>query len=153
MPLNGYMIDVIVGPANPHVKHLEFEIKNAMKASVSPANSIQLHRNINMPDIMAMTDVAIVAGGSTCWELCFLGKPFIVLIAAENQHGIGHGLDDAGVAICLGWHEDVSLNQIKTSLKKLLFNTAIRRAQSAKGRKIVDGQGRYRVMDAICKSD
>ena len=147
--LNGFGVDVIVGPANPHIKELEFEIKSAFKRSVPLANSIHLLSSVNMPEIMAMTDVAISAGGSTCWELCFLGKPFLVLIAAENQRGIARGLDEAGTAICLGWHQDVTVNQIKTNLERLLNDTQGRVELSTKGQKIVDGQGRYRVLDAM----
>ncbi len=141
--------DVIVGPANPNIKKLEHEIQCARKASVPIANSIQLLYSINMPEIMALTDVAISAGGSTCWELCFFGKPFLVLIAAENQRDIARGLDQAGSAKCLGWHQDVTLGQIKTSLEDLINDTQGRLDLSKKGRKIIDGQGRYRVLDAV----
>jgi UDP-2,4-diacetamido-2,4,6-trideoxy-beta-L-altropyranose hydrolase len=147
--LNGFGIDVIVGPANPNIKELEFEIQCARKASVPLTNSIQLLYSINMPEIMAMADVAISAGGSTCWELCFFGKPFLVLITAENQRGIARGLDKVGSAICLGWHQDVTINQIQTNLESLLNDTQGRRELSIKGRKIVDGQGRNRVLDAV----
>jgi UDP-2,4-diacetamido-2,4,6-trideoxy-beta-L-altropyranose hydrolase len=147
--LNGFGIDVIVGPANPNIKELEFEIQCARKASVPLTNSIQLLYSINMPEIMAMADVAISAGGSTCWELCFFGKPFLVLITAENQRGIAHGLDKVGSAICLGWHQDVTINQIQTNLESLLNDIQGRRELSIKGRKIVDGQGRNRVLDAV----
>ena len=126
-------VDVIVGPTNHNIKELEAEIKCARKNSTPLANSIQLHYNINMPEIMAMTDVAISAGGSTCWELCFFGKPFLVLIAAENQRGIARGLDQIGSAICLGWHQDVTVNQIKTNLEGLLNDTQGRLELSKKG--------------------
>jgi UDP-2,4-diacetamido-2,4,6-trideoxy-beta-L-altropyranose hydrolase len=152
MRLKGFGVDVILGPANPNIKKLESEIQCARKASVSLANSIKLHYSINMPEIMAMTDVAISAGGSTCWELCFFGKPFLVLIAAENQRGIARGLDQVGSAICIGWHQDVTVNQIKTNLESLLNDTQGRLELSKKGRKIIDGQGRYRVLDAVYRN-
>jgi UDP-2,4-diacetamido-2,4,6-trideoxy-beta-L-altropyranose hydrolase len=150
--LKGFAVDVIVGPVNPNIRELEFEIQCARKASVPIANSIQLLYSINMPEIMAMTDMAISAGGSTCWELCFFGKPFMVLIAAENQRGIARSLDQVGSAICLGWHQDVSSKQIKTNLESLLNDTQGRRELSIRSRKIVDGQGRYRVLDAMCSN-
>lgn len=149
MRLKDFSVDVIVGPANPNIRELEFEIQCAKEASVPIANSIQLHYSINMPEIMAMTDVAISAGGSTCWELCFFGKPFLVLILAENQCGIARSLDKVGLAICLGWHQNVSLGKIKTNLESLLNDTQGRQELSARGRKIIDGQGRYRILDAI----
>jgi UDP-2,4-diacetamido-2,4,6-trideoxy-beta-L-altropyranose hydrolase len=151
--LKEFGVDVIVGPANPNIRELEFEIQCARKSSVPIANSIQLLCSINMPEIMAISDVAISAGGSTCWELCFFGKPFLVLIAAENQYGIARGLDQVGSAICLGWHQDVTSKQIKTNLESLLNDTQGRRELSVRSRKVVDGQGRYRVLDVVYSND
>lgn len=151
--LKGFGVDVIVGPANSHIRELEFEIQCARKKFVPLANSIRLLEGTNMPEIMAMADVAISAGGSTCWELCFLGKPFLVLIAAENQNRIARGLEEVGSAICLGWHQDVTSKQIQTNLESLLNDDQSRRALSVRGQRMVDGRGRYRVLDALYNDD
>jgi UDP-2,4-diacetamido-2,4,6-trideoxy-beta-L-altropyranose hydrolase len=147
--LKGIGVDIIVGPANPHIKELEFEIKSARKASVPLANSIQLLSNINMPEIMAKTDVAISAGGSTCWELCFLGIPSLLIIAAENQQSTAVGLDHAGAACCLGWHEDVDPARLSSTIKNYLSNFNQIRSMSSKAKKIVDGRGRARLLNLM----
>jgi len=37
-----------------------------------------------MPELMAWADFAVSAGGSTCWELAFMGLPALVLIQAKE---------------------------------------------------------------------
>lgn len=53
-----------------------------------PAQLEILPRVDNMPALLLDTDLCITAGGSTCWELCCLGVPFLTVEVAENQHSI-----------------------------------------------------------------
>jgi len=147
--LKDFCVDVIVGPANPNIKELEFEIQCARKASVPLAKAIQFLHSINMPEIMAMTDVAISAGGSTCWELCFFGIPSLLIIAAENQQSTAVGLDHTGAAACLGWHEDVDPVRLSSTLKNFLSNFHQLRLMSLQAKKIVDGRGRNRLLNLM----
>jgi spore coat polysaccharide biosynthesis predicted glycosyltransferase SpsG len=39
--------------------------------------------------VTAWADVAVSAGGSTCWELAFMGAPGLIITVAENQEGMG----------------------------------------------------------------
>lgn len=76
--LAGCTLHVIAG-ATP-----EGEIRAAL--THCPAHVIILPRVGNMPDLLLHTDLCITAGGSTCWELCCLGVPFLTVETAENQH-------------------------------------------------------------------
>jgi RimJ/RimL family protein N-acetyltransferase len=144
--IRGFVADVIVGPANPNIKKLELEIQCVRKPL---DKSIQLLHSINMPEIMAMTDVAISAGGSTCWELCFFGIPSLLIIAAENQQNTAVGLDRMGAAACLGWHEDIDPVRLSSSLKNFLSDFHQLRSMSVKAKKIVDGRGRNRFINLM----
>ena len=53
-----------------------------------PAQLEILSRVDDMPSLLLDTDLCITAGGSTCWELCCLGVPFLTVIVAENQRDI-----------------------------------------------------------------
>ncbi|MBS6830977.1 MAG: UDP-2,4-diacetamido-2,4,6-trideoxy-beta-L-altropyranose hydrolase [Desulfovibrio sp.] len=53
-----------------------------------PARLEILSRVDDMPALLLDTDLCITAGGSTCWELCYLGVPFLTVELAENQHAI-----------------------------------------------------------------
>ena len=52
----------------------------------------------DMPGLLLDTDLCITAGGSTCWELCCLAVPFLVVEVAQNQHNIAMCLQKKGIA-------------------------------------------------------
>jgi UDP-2,4-diacetamido-2,4,6-trideoxy-beta-L-altropyranose hydrolase len=131
---------VVVGGSNPHYETL----KMAVQDSRFP---IRLQRNVtNMPELMAWADIAISAGGSTCWEVAFMRLPSILLILAENQRAIAVELDRQGAIINLGWHQDVAIEQIGLALPELLCERTKGETMSKKGQKLVDGNGARRVV-------
>lgn len=103
----------------------------------------------DMPHGMAWADVAVSAGGSTCWEMAFMGLPNLVLVLAENQRGIANGLDARGVAISLGWGHEIRAGDIARPLGRLILDPDRRQAMSASGRRLVDGLGARRVVDIL----
>jgi len=132
---------VVVGSSNSHFE----ELQTAVSDLKSP---IWLERNVtNMPKLMAWADVAISAGGSTCWEMAFMGLPTVLLVLADNQRDIGEGLSEAGVVHNLGWFEQVTDAKIADALLRLLANPDGRSMMSNSGRELVDGLGRERVIE------
>ena len=103
----------------------------------------------NMPELMAWADIAISAGGSTNWELAFMGLPSIVITIAENQKAIAAELDRQGVIINLGWHRNVNVEQIGLFLGELIGDRAKREIMSNRGRELVDGNGASRVVSEM----
>lgn len=137
---------VVVGGSNPHYENL----KMAVQDSRYP---IQLQRNVtNMPELMAWADVAISAGGSTCWELAFMGLPSILLILAENQRAIAEKLATLNLAVNLGWHQDVESQNIAQNLSTVLRSAEQRRNMSKLSQKIVDGKGADSVVRNLAAS-
>lgn len=55
----------------------------------------------NMAELMADSDLAIGAAGSTSWERCCLGLPTVQVILAENQRLAAASLASAGAVIQL----------------------------------------------------
>jgi UDP-2,4-diacetamido-2,4,6-trideoxy-beta-L-altropyranose hydrolase len=55
----------------------------------------------NMAQIMAESDLAIGAAGSTSWERCCLGLATIQIALAQNQMPIAQALSEAGAAVML----------------------------------------------------
>jgi UDP-2,4-diacetamido-2,4,6-trideoxy-beta-L-altropyranose hydrolase len=53
----------------------------------------------NMAQLMADSDLAIGAAGTTAWERCCLGLPTVVLCLAENQRKASEELERAGAAL------------------------------------------------------
>jgi UDP-2,4-diacetamido-2,4,6-trideoxy-beta-L-altropyranose hydrolase len=126
--------------------------------SVSPsgegdrADSVSIRFVKHLADMarwMAWADVAVSAGGSTCWEMAFMGLPNLVLILAENQRGNAHGLDAQGVAMSLGWGHEARADDIAGLLGRLILDPDRRQAMSASGKQLVDGLGARRVVDVL----
>lgn len=78
--LTGCILRVIAG------KMPEERIRSALKNC--PAKVEVLYAVFDMPALMLWADLCISAGGSTCWELCCLGVPFLTVEVAENQRAI-----------------------------------------------------------------
>ena len=138
--VDGLEAVVVVGASNPHFRGLQSAVRNSQFA-------IRLVQNVtSMSELMAWADIAVSAGGSTCWELAFMGLPTVVLVLAENQQGIAAGLGKAGVVLNLGWYTETSVTQIARTLLGLLEDRGSRRQMSQRGRELVDGLGSERVV-------
>ncbi len=136
-------VRVMVGSSNPH--HNELRLLAA-----SLQQSIDLRsESTRMADEMAWADLAISAGGSTTWELAFMGVPAALLVQTANQCGTADYVHRHGVAINLGWHYQISPTGIAQALCQLGENRASRQSMSARGRDLLDGYGGQRVVEAM----
>ena len=134
---------IVVGAGNPHIESLE-------RATKLSETNVSLLKNVtNMPELMAWADVAISGAGSTCWEMCLLGLPAMLIDLAENQRPVAEELDRTGVALHLRSVGDVIPEKIATKLRWLLGSVEIRTALSVQARELVDGKGAERVVSAM----
>lgn len=143
MRVNGAArVTVVVGALN---RHLE-EIK---RLAGQDARFTVVHATRDMPALMAESDMAVTAAGSTVWELAFMGVPAIMMALADNQRGIAQAAGERGVAINLGWSETVTAGRVAEAVGDLLQD-AERRAELVRaGRAAVDGHGARRVVETM----
>jgi UDP-2,4-diacetamido-2,4,6-trideoxy-beta-L-altropyranose hydrolase len=145
--VQGLEAAVVVGGSNPHYQEL------ATVAQKSPF-PITLKQNVtNMPELMAWADVAIAAGGSTNWELAFMGLPSAIVTIADNQSAIAQQLGKMGLTLSLGWYEQQIVKKLSTVIADFLYALEQRRQMSEKGRNLVDGLGSERVVKALCEGN
>ncbi len=64
-------------------------------------------------------DLAITAGGSTCWELACLGLPMIAIITADNQQRVAGAIEYFGIGWNAGTIETLSADVLKSILEGL----------------------------------
>lgn len=134
---------VAVGGGNPRFDSLR-------KTAKSLEVNVRLEKDVsNMPELMAGADVAVSAAGSTCWELCLLGLPAILIDLAENQRQSAAELDRRGAAIYLGSSSVVTPTAIATKLQHLLLSVETRVAMSHRSRQLIDGRGAGRVVSSL----
>ncbi|MDJ0677012.1 MAG: UDP-2,4-diacetamido-2,4,6-trideoxy-beta-L-altropyranose hydrolase [Calothrix sp. MO_167.B42] len=143
---NDLEVVVVVGGSNPHYEQLK-------SVCLDAKFPIHLKRNVtNMPELMAWADVAVAAGGSTNWELSFMGLPSIILVLADNQRAIAEKLGSMKITINLGCYEDVSPTEIALALKPLLDAPQARMEMSQQGQKLVDGGGNTRIAAILAEA-
>jgi len=102
-----------------------------------------------MPKWIAWADLVVCAGGSTCWEVAFLGLPGIVLVLADNQRRLADAMAELGSVVHLGEVAKVSPEQIADALSRLAADDHLRRRLSRRGRCLVDGRGAARTVQAL----
>ena len=133
---------IVIGGSNPHFARLE-------NRAAQSGQSIKLRRDaVNMAELMAAADLAISAAGSTCWELCLLGLPALLVELADNQTELVKDLDRRGCAIRVG-DRMVLVEQIADQLRRVVRSQELRRSLSERSRELVDGRGATRVVSAL----
>ena len=138
----GLEAKIIVGPANPHLAVLERVIAHD--------SDFQLITNASgMPGLMAWADIAISAGGSTCWELSFMGTPFLTIILAENQRQSAYHLKAADMTMLINCQNDIVVAGMTAPLESIIGDGILRRKWSQKISAMIDGDGAKRVVEAM----
>lgn len=141
--MDGLEIVVVVGGANPHFQELQSAVNNFH-------HRIGLLTNVDdMPELMAWADLAISGGGSTCWEMAFMGLPAIIVILAENQEPVIQRLREMGAVLNLGWHNILTADRISQVVTKLLQSPKIRQNLMEKAQSLVSADGGTRVLKEI----
>ena len=100
---------------------------------------------------MLESDVAISAGGQTLYELARTGVPTIGVCAAENQLQNVEGWRKSGFLEYIGWYNCGNLEQKLKSSLNCLADKSARMYKCEAGRKVVDGAGCKRIVNAIEK--
>ena len=138
-----FQIMLIVGGSNPHFDSLK------SYCDTLPLN-ITLKQNVaNMTELMAWADMAICGGGSTNWELAFMGLPTIVITIADNQREIAQNLAEMGLIISVGWWENITIDMLKKVILELIINRNKRKKMSYLGKQLIDGKGIDRIFQAM----
>jgi spore coat polysaccharide biosynthesis predicted glycosyltransferase SpsG len=103
----------------------------------------------NMAPLIAESDIAVSAAGSTCWELCFLGLPSILVSIAEHQVPVARELDRQGNALYAGDALEMDFHKLRARVEQLLASRALRERLSRRSSELVDGVGADRVVSAM----
>lgn len=132
-------ITVVVGSNSPHWPRMQTVLSRQ-------APRIRLVRDTpRMPELMAEADLVVAAGGSTAWEVAFMGLPALLVTLAANQRANVRELVRSGAALELGPMDVVSREEIARAAGVLLADAAVREAMTRAGRALIDGAGSSRV--------
>lgn len=132
---NDIEVIVVMGGTSPH-------LQSVMAIASNLSCKIEVKVDIdNMAEVMANSDIAIGATGSTTWERCCLGLPAIQIIIADNQTEIANSLDEVHAIKLIK-----KVNQLPLAMKDMLLSLD---KMSLVSSVIVDGQGVNKVAQHI----
>lgn len=130
-------ITVVMGPHAPWLERVQLLAKLIPKPT-------EVKGNVNnMAQLMAESDLAIGAAGSTSWERCCLGLPSIIGVQAANQQLIANALELSGAAKAFSINEGVK--PIRELIAKVISDNSSLQNMSISASAITDGKGVERV--------
>ena len=136
-------VRVVVGTADSQTDRLR------RKPKLARHPTRMLHEVSDMSGLMDWADIAVAAAGSTSWELAWMGVPWISITRADNQRPIGEAVGQAGMALSLGWHENVDESAVSRAVARLIRDPEQRRLMSARGVSALDGLGARRIVKIL----
>jgi spore coat polysaccharide biosynthesis predicted glycosyltransferase SpsG len=98
---------------------------------------------------MALADLSVNGGGSSCWELACLGVPMVILALSSDQQGNARALEDGGVAVRA---HPGSPDSTARTVEALLVDVSRRRAMSTRASTLVDGMGAARAAQSLAET-
>lgn len=136
-------VKVVVGPMNTSATVLQ-QVAGRCSFTVQVVSV-----GVEMPEVMAWADIAISAGGTTCWETAFMGLPNYLIPLVEHQEEVAKVLQREDAAIDGGPAGAVEDVRVVQGLDQLMANRDRRRRLSKQGRRLVDGGGSQRVVEVL----
>lgn len=136
----GMTVTAVLGATAPHL--------DAVRDSLAtlPCKSVLLVGTNRMAELMAQSDLAIGAAGSTSWERCAVGLPTVIVVIADNQTSGARALAASGAARQVTLHSDDALRE---AVAPLLAGDGERRQMAHAAAALCDGGGALRVADAL----
>lgn len=126
---------------------------NAFGREIPAHPRVKVHRQVtDMAGLMRGCDLAVTAGGTTVYELCALGVPFVCFSYAENQEALTAYVGQGDMGWNAGeFHHDPkgTLERIDSLVRQALARPGLRQRMSARARVLVDGRGAKRLAEAL----
>jgi UDP-2,4-diacetamido-2,4,6-trideoxy-beta-L-altropyranose hydrolase len=105
-------LKVVVGKSNPH--------KQKIKQLITKFDNAHYFEQVNnMASLMANSDLAIGAGGTTTWERCILGLPSLTITIAENQIQMTKDADSYGAIWYVGHKDELTKEKILETINNI----------------------------------
>jgi spore coat polysaccharide biosynthesis predicted glycosyltransferase SpsG len=156
----GYAIRAIEAVRKSNVKFETHVVVNAEWPHLETAKRIiGNHPRVHLyedpsfyPQLLARSDLALVAAGMTTYELAYLGVPMLTVALNPEQQTIGQAWASRGIAEHLGTAEILSVELVLDRLAYWMERDQELEDRGIKAQKIIDGRGKFRVLERVSKS-
>jgi UDP-2,4-diacetamido-2,4,6-trideoxy-beta-L-altropyranose hydrolase len=133
-------INVVVGKNNPHKQELKRLIDTI-------SNAHYFEQVNNMANLMAKSDIAIGAGGTTTWERCMIGLPSFTITIAENQIQMTRDAEVFGAVWYLGHKDELTKDKIIETINNITPNDL--RSKHEKSVSLMSQNNEARIKDIL----
>jgi len=136
-------VTLVAGAGYQHRARLESAVKKSSHAAKL------LWDAKAMPELMAKADLAITAGGGTCYELAFMKVPMIIITTAENQERAARTFGRVLAAVDAGWFSSLEESALAARFRNVICDPGLRRTLVENAARMVDGKGAQRVVETM----
>ncbi len=144
MSVSKFETHVVVGSGWPHVEKAKRLIGNHPR--------IHLYEDPSFfPQLIARADLTLCGGGSTTYELAFLGVPMMTLTLVAHQDPIARSWADRGISEHLGPAEFVTPEILLQKIHYWMERDQELENRGIEAQKAVDGRGKFRVLERVAK--
>ncbi len=136
-------LHVLIGHANPSQGC-------GLPSGQAGGKRVVEHRTpANLAELMAGCDMAIVAAGSSIYEIAYLGVPLVAIVTVDNQRAGAAELERLGGAVRIDANDSAALRQLDKTIETFAQSPAQRRRCAEIARALVDGRGAIRVVEEL----
>ena len=135
---------VVVGSGWPHVDKAKRLIGNHPR--------IHLYEDPSFfPQLISRADLCMSAGGSTTYELAFLGVPMMTTTLVAHQNAIAQSWSERGISDHIGPAELLTPEIIMNRIHYWMDREQELENRGVEAQKVVDGRGKFRVLERLSK--
>ena len=131
---------IVLGAANRFTEKIEKVIDQL------PGPSRLLADVEDMPGVITEADFAICNGGTTVWEMAFLGLPALVISISPIEDYLIDGIRTSGVHRALGREAELNSNELIKEISLLRESRGLREELIRLGQNLIDGNGSGRII-------
>lgn len=103
------------------------------------------------PQLLSRADLALVGASLVTYELAYLGIPMLTVALSAEQQSIGDACAKRGISEHLGTAEVLSPELIMNRIEFWMERDQELEDRGIKGQKLVDGRGKFRVLERVSK--
>lgn len=121
----------------------------AVRAATASMAATVLPPTSDLPALLGSADLVVSAAGTSAWDVCAMGKPAVLVAVVANQvESLTRALDH-GVALGVDGTQPRAAAATGGLLARLIADDSLRREVVARSRATFDGEGKYRVAEAL----
>lgn len=135
-------IRIVVGAAFKNIEGIKSAVANKPNMTLSV-------NCMNMAEMLSLSDIALINGGTLLYEACALGVPAIVVCHNELQQQEAEVLARMGAIINLGTYSQVTNQNINYEIRKLIDNTTQRQRMFEAAKRSITSDGTGRIVSNI----